>query len=47
MLLRILHLAQRPDFKALHAEVDRVFDQLWASLQLPEAPARGRRARVP
>jgi AcrR family transcriptional regulator len=43
MLLRILHLAHQPDFRALHADVDRIFDQLWESIKPLEAPARRRR----
>jgi AcrR family transcriptional regulator len=47
MLLRLLHLAQKPDFKAMHADMDRVFDQLWESIKPLEAPTRSRRAPAP
>jgi len=47
MLLRVLHLAQRSDFKALHTDLDRLFDQLWESIKPLPAPTRIRKASAP
>ena len=44
MLLRVLHLAQRTDFKAFHTDLDALFDQLWESIKPLPAPTRARKA---
>jgi AcrR family transcriptional regulator len=43
-LLRVLYLTQRPDLRALRAELDRVFELLWECIKPVEAPRRARKA---